>query len=716
MSTSRPTSSSGSSTTRARRRCQELGLAGFGLKSHYISTAERAAVVAAWSPGSTSFGAIDAQPRGRGLNALAVEIAAREGARIVWLPTVDAVNETEGARDRRARRCRFGCDAAGAPRCRRRREPVSVVDERARAAGDPRSARGRCTARLVLRPATSAVTRSSRSSTRRSRPASTTIVVTHPEFPASTSRSTTRRARRAGALLERCYHPHTGKCPGSASSTASARPAPSAPCSRATSVSSTTRPSRTGSRCSPTACSTRASATRRSTRWPCQQRTAGGAHEPPAARRSAPTRRTSSGAPAARSPSPARAAGRRRSSRSPTASAASRASCGSRRARRSRTSSGSATPRPSGGRGARRDFRRLDFGDYPLEVEGDALTQLVDVIREFAPDVIVTHTDPDPFNPDHPVAFAAVERARALAAGAGVPSAFATVAPPALFLFEPHQPELCNFTPTTFVDITAVIEGKREAMAAMGAQQLPPDLLRPARRAARQPRPPRLRQPGGPLRRGLPARDPAGGASCDLPSPSSRASVGDRLRGGRPRGPDRRRPRPGRAGLARGRARPDGALRPGRQPDGARGDGPLQPGDVLVLTMPEPEAVALVRRPARDPGPVRGAAALLVDAAVRDVEELASSACRMGALGAGPRRGQRRRRARSTSRSGRRREIRPGRRRRARRRRRRWSSPSASTRSGGALGSARSASASSAPLQAGALSYDLDGLRARVEG
>jgi 4-oxalomesaconate hydratase len=117
------------------------------------------------------------------------------------------------------------------------------------------------------------------------------------------------------------------------------------------------------------------------------------------------------------------------------------------------------------------DFRCLDLGDYPLEVEGEALARLVDVIREVAPDVIVTHTDRDPFNPDHPVAFAAVERARALASGAGVESAFETVSPPELFMFEPHQPELCNFTPTTFVDITPVIEQKLAAMAEMKAQQ-----------------------------------------------------------------------------------------------------------------------------------------------------------------------------------------------------------------------------------------------------
>ena len=117
------------------------------------------------------------------------------------------------------------------------------------------------------------------------------------------------------------------------------------------------------------------------------------------------------------------------------------------------------------------EFDCLDLGDYPLEIDGDALRAISDRIREFAPDVLITHTDTDPFNPDHPVAFAAVNRARGLAAGAGVASAFATVKPPALFLFEPHQPELCNFTPNTFVDITPVIEKKLAAMAEMKAQR-----------------------------------------------------------------------------------------------------------------------------------------------------------------------------------------------------------------------------------------------------
>lgn len=78
------------------RRYLQVGLAGFALKSHYTSTAERAAVVRDAVPGIDVVGAITLNAAVGGLNPIAVEIASREGARIVWLPTVDAENHRKG--------------------------------------------------------------------------------------------------------------------------------------------------------------------------------------------------------------------------------------------------------------------------------------------------------------------------------------------------------------------------------------------------------------------------------------------------------------------------------------------------------------------------------------------------------------------------------------------------------------------------------------------
>ena len=87
------------------RRIDDLGLAreflanklkGFVLKSHYMSTAERAKVVTAAVPGIAAYGAITLNHSVGGLNPVAVDIAGRSGAKIVWFPTVDAENETAG--------------------------------------------------------------------------------------------------------------------------------------------------------------------------------------------------------------------------------------------------------------------------------------------------------------------------------------------------------------------------------------------------------------------------------------------------------------------------------------------------------------------------------------------------------------------------------------------------------------------------------------------
>lgn len=116
------------------------------------------------------------------------------------------------------------------------------------------------------------------------------------------------------------------------------------------------------------------------------------------------------------------------------------------------------------------EFRCLDLGDYPLRITPEAEERLTAAFRELAPDVVITHTPVDPFNPDHPVAHEAVLRARMLVSGAGVASAFERIVPPVVYLFEPHQPELSGFVPDTFLDIGPVFDRKVAAMEVMGAQ------------------------------------------------------------------------------------------------------------------------------------------------------------------------------------------------------------------------------------------------------
>ena len=143
-----------------------------------------------------------------------------------------------------------------------------------------------------------------------------------------------------------------------------------------------------------------------------------------------------------------------------------------------------------------------------------------------------------------------------------------------------------------------------------------------------------------------------------------------------------------------------------------------EPGEVLVLTMPEPRPVALVGELLATQAKGRGVAALLVDAAVRDVEELRELGLPVWA---------------HWVRVTRRRQEGAGHDRRAGRGRRRddprratWScsTPTASVvveqeRVEEVLAAARDRAAREvdkrAKLQAGALSYDLDGLRALVE-
>lgn len=73
---------------------RDAGMRGFVLKSHYAPTAERAWLTNQVVPETEAFGAIVLNHFVGGLNALAVDVFARSGGRVVYMPTSDAANES----------------------------------------------------------------------------------------------------------------------------------------------------------------------------------------------------------------------------------------------------------------------------------------------------------------------------------------------------------------------------------------------------------------------------------------------------------------------------------------------------------------------------------------------------------------------------------------------------------------------------------------------
>jgi hypothetical protein len=208
------------------RRIDDLGLAheflarnlsGFVLKSHYIPTAERAQVVSRAVPGIEAYGAITLNHAVGGLNPVAVEIAGRSGTKIVWMPTVDAANETAGRVGGPNKKLPFWAEI--------QRElagmgisppPLTVVDEQ----GKVNEAARRCMELIANhdmilatghlgRKEIFALVRAAREMKLKK------VLVTHAEFPSQNLTAEEQlELANLGAFLEHCFTTmHTGKAP-----------------------------------------------------------------------------------------------------------------------------------------------------------------------------------------------------------------------------------------------------------------------------------------------------------------------------------------------------------------------------------------------------------------------------------------------------------------------------------------------------------------------
>jgi 4-oxalomesaconate hydratase len=117
------------------------------------------------------------------------------------------------------------------------------------------------------------------------------------------------------------------------------------------------------------------------------------------------------------------------------------------------------------------EIRFFDAGDYPLLPSRELVEELVQEFRKVQPTVVLTHSLMDPYNGDHPATARLALDARVYAQAAGYPSDAKKLGAPPVFLFEPHQTEMCEFKPQVLLDITSVFERKRQAMQCMEAQE-----------------------------------------------------------------------------------------------------------------------------------------------------------------------------------------------------------------------------------------------------
>ena len=192
-------------------------LKGFVLKSHYMQTGERAQVVAKAVPGSRVCGALTLNHSVGGLNAVAVELAGRTGCKVVWMPTVDAQNETAGRSEGRSTKLPFwaeiqrelAAEGISPP-------PISVID----ASGQLVEAARQCLDRIAKhhmilatghlgRTEIVALVRAAKALGVRK------VVVTHAEFPSQNlSGEEQKELAEMGATIEHCFTTfYTDKAP-----------------------------------------------------------------------------------------------------------------------------------------------------------------------------------------------------------------------------------------------------------------------------------------------------------------------------------------------------------------------------------------------------------------------------------------------------------------------------------------------------------------------
>lgn len=111
-----------------------------------------------------------------------------------------------------------------------------------------------------------------------------------------------------------------------------------------------------------------------------------------------------------------------------------------------------------------------DLQDHYMEVDKDIIMRLAKDIREFNPDIVLTHSPYDPFNPDHDSVHYAVLAALRSANVSGTFPDIPKTKQVEIFCYEPDQADVSRFLADVFIDVTDSWETKLAAMKAVPTQ------------------------------------------------------------------------------------------------------------------------------------------------------------------------------------------------------------------------------------------------------
>ena len=120
----------------------------------------------------------------------------------------------------------------------------------------------------------------------------------------------------------------------------------------------------------------------------------------------------------------------------------------------------------------------FDWGDSPLEIGEDRKLRILEAIRAFRPDVILTHWRNDIMHPDHAVTAEAVIFGCSYCGSGGIITTSSSCRRPEMYMFEASvgTAPVSRFLPDTFVDISDVFDRKMKALEQLAAQPVLPGL------------------------------------------------------------------------------------------------------------------------------------------------------------------------------------------------------------------------------------------------